>query len=153
MSRLGDNLREARIRAGFTQGSLAKDIGVLGQTIYRWETGSRYPRPNAMDKLANALNITVAQLIGEADLPETATKQIKEGIGIDILQTSGRCNRQSSLSTRLGQIRDEIKDTYGKIDKHEREIIKATLSALEAEISAIENTEKEQIAEATQKMA
>ena len=166
MSRFGDNLKEARTKAGFTQESLAKEIGVLGQTIYRWEAGTRSPRVNIWDKLANALNITVAQLVGSPEYSQAdhrpmegdvdiAAQQIKlpESSLDGLIQASGRCSRPLSLTTRLVQIRDEIKDNYGKIDEHDRSIIKATLAALEADIAAIENTEKERIAEATQKMA
>lgn len=161
----GETLKQFRESAGITQSQLGEYVGVDKNTISRWETGNRGVKDDNCRKLANALNITVAQLMGLPEHPQTDTKSVEAGIDIElqeikrygsldsIIQAPGRCNRSPSLVSRLVQIRDEIKDAYGKIDQHDRSIIKVTLSALEADIVAIENTEKRQAAEATQKMA
>lgn len=40
MMNIGDNIRTARKRKGFTQEELAKQIGVTSQAVSRWESGA-----------------------------------------------------------------------------------------------------------------
>jgi len=70
-------LRDARLRAGLTQHELAHLIGVAGgERISRWELGSSAPRPEILHRLAQALNVGVADLLesgGPADLRRLRT--------------------------------------------------------------------------------
>lgn len=40
---LGTNIKENRLRKGYTQEQLAYELGVSSQTVSRWETGTTYP--------------------------------------------------------------------------------------------------------------
>jgi transcriptional regulator with XRE-family HTH domain len=58
-------LRRLRKRKGLTQQELAKHAGVSQYTITEIETGRRDPRPSTLRKLANALDVEVADLFQE----------------------------------------------------------------------------------------
>ncbi len=70
-------LRDARLRMGLTQHELARLIDVAGgERISRWELGSSAPRPEMLHRLAQALNVGVADLLdagGPADLRRLRT--------------------------------------------------------------------------------
>ena len=70
-------LRDARLRMGLTQHELARLIDVAGgERISRWELGSSAPRAELLHRLAEALNVGVADLLdagGPADLRRLRT--------------------------------------------------------------------------------
>jgi transcriptional regulator with XRE-family HTH domain len=70
-------LRAARLRMGLTQHELARLINVAGgERISRWELGSSAPRPEILQRLAQALNVDAADLLdtaGPADLRRLRT--------------------------------------------------------------------------------
>lgn len=64
----------ARIRKekGLTQKELADRIGVTNATISKWETGKGFPDISLLEPLANALDITISEIIaGEKNSAET----------------------------------------------------------------------------------
>ena len=71
-------LRDARLRMGLTQHELARLIDVAGgERISRWELGSSAPRAELLHRLAEALNVGVADLLdagGPADLRRLRTR-------------------------------------------------------------------------------
>jgi transcriptional regulator with XRE-family HTH domain len=63
---LKERLKETRRRAALTQGELADKAGVSITTIVRIETGEiTEPRVSTLRKLARALDVTPAELLGE----------------------------------------------------------------------------------------
>lgn len=66
---IGDRIAATRKNKGLTQGELATQTGVSAQTVLRWEKGSRSPDAEALPKLARALNVSIAYLMGETDEP------------------------------------------------------------------------------------
>jgi transcriptional regulator with XRE-family HTH domain len=64
---LGEKLREARKKAGFTQRQLAEVIGAKHNSVSNWEKGLNSPNPETIGELCAVLNITPNDLlIGEA---------------------------------------------------------------------------------------
>jgi transcriptional regulator with XRE-family HTH domain len=57
-------VRLRRLR-GFSQRALAEESGVSPATIYELENGRREPNPSTLRKLAGALGVEVADLLGE----------------------------------------------------------------------------------------
>lgn len=55
----------ARYRAerGITQEALADELGVAGQTVWRWENGERTPRPGVAVRISRHTGIPVGELI------------------------------------------------------------------------------------------
>ena len=60
------NLREIRKRMGMTQEMLSAFTGVNRVSIAKYETGKTEPSLKTAEKLANALGVTVDELIGKA---------------------------------------------------------------------------------------
>jgi transcriptional regulator with XRE-family HTH domain len=66
MKQLGDLLEGARTRLALSQGALAGLMEVSQQTVSRWEQGISRPRSRAIAKLAEILNLDVAELTAAA---------------------------------------------------------------------------------------
>lgn len=58
-------LRQFRKQRGLTQKALGKELGVTGQTIWRWENGSRAPRRRDWIQITEKTGLTRSQLFGE----------------------------------------------------------------------------------------
>lgn len=59
-----ENLRERRIYMGMTQVDLANAIGVSDRTIQKYEAGRAIPNSEILSSLADALNISLDELMG-----------------------------------------------------------------------------------------
>ena len=62
-----DNLKRIRTEKGITQGQLADQVGVANTSICNYETGIREPNLDTLKKLANALDVTVDELLKEPE--------------------------------------------------------------------------------------
>lgn len=60
---LGNNLFQARKKAGLSQESVAEKLGVSRQTISKWETDETIPDIYQSKKLAKLYNLTLDELI------------------------------------------------------------------------------------------
>lgn len=74
---LGDRLREARKKKGFTQNYVAKKIDSTYQTISNYERGERDPDTETLVELANLYEVSVAWLVGQTSDPTRPQKQDK----------------------------------------------------------------------------
>ena len=75
----GERLRTLRKSAGLTQQQLADKAGFKSPAIVRYEAGRALPRPQAIEKLAAALGVPVADLDGsnfDLDLNVLLSRQI-----------------------------------------------------------------------------
>ena len=57
-------LRMYRAKADITQSELAEKVGVDAQSIVNWEKGAYMPSLRTTVKLADALGISIDQLVG-----------------------------------------------------------------------------------------
>lgn len=69
MQGIGKRITEARRKARFTQGALAKLIGVSDAAVSQWETEKHQPKRQMMANLAQALGVTVQWLENGNDNP------------------------------------------------------------------------------------
>ena len=53
-------IKEARLRAGFTQGELAKQLGTTQSVVARWESGDRSPSLETIERIAHACGLDVS---------------------------------------------------------------------------------------------
>lgn len=81
MGDYGARIKVAREAANMTQEQLGREIGVTGVTIMRYEKNQREPTQGKLKKLAAALNVPVAVLIGEApiEVPHDASDSLRVG--------------------------------------------------------------------------
>ena len=70
MDAFRENLRECRLQAGLTMQQLADKINVRCLSIYRWETGKRSPALVHVVAIAEALGMSLPELLGIADEEE-----------------------------------------------------------------------------------
>jgi len=73
---IGQRIKEARKRLGFTQQQLADMIpGCSGSRVSNYETGFREPDATMLLALANALCVPVSYFYGLADLEEMSADE------------------------------------------------------------------------------
>lgn len=74
---LGQRVRELREAKGWSQEELARRVGLNPKTIYNYEAGARgvkEPPLSTVKALANALNVTLEELLAE---PENGAEPAK----------------------------------------------------------------------------
>ena len=64
MIRLGERIRELRLRDGRTQETLARELGVTAQAVSRWEKGICYPDMEMIPSVANCFGVSIDELFG-----------------------------------------------------------------------------------------
>lgn len=62
---LNENIRNFRKQKGLSQEELANRIHVVRQTVSKWESGLSVPDSSMLINLANELDVTVSDLLGE----------------------------------------------------------------------------------------
>ncbi len=80
-----DTVKEIRRRKGWSQKDLAEESGVGQDTISGIESGRHEPRPSTLRKLADALDVEVADFFREpavplADAPEAGPSLLDKGL-------------------------------------------------------------------------
>ena len=61
---LGKKIAEARRSTGMTQSALALRVGVTAQAVSKWEQGRSCPDIAILDEIADALGISLFELLG-----------------------------------------------------------------------------------------
>ena len=85
-----ENLRTIRKARGLTLKQLAEIIGVTEVSISQYELGKRQPNNEGLLKLAEALDTTVGELLGE-------TKKESTSIGDELMDILEACRDRSDL--------------------------------------------------------
>ena len=70
---LGANIKEYRLKKGYTQEQLAYELGVSSQTVSRWETGINYPDIVMLPIIAELFDTSIDNLMGYTK--ECSTKE------------------------------------------------------------------------------
>ena len=84
---IGDRIRIRRKALKLSAETLAEKLGVIRNTIYRWEAGERTPSDEDKRRLAIALETSVSYLLEEIDDPlQLAVRDYPEGPVSDILE-------------------------------------------------------------------
>ena len=110
MSLLGNRLRQARKKKGFTQDYVAKIIGSTYQTISNYERGERDPDTETLAGLANLYEVSLDYLAGRTNDPTPPKKRDKPNYEEYVLAAS-------TLPDGLRRISDVI--TKYRIDHSE----------------------------------
>ena len=67
----GAVIRRLRERKKMTQDELAEKICVSGKAVSKWETGQGFPDISLLEPLAQALDISVIELLSGEDIRNT----------------------------------------------------------------------------------
>lgn len=84
MGSFGKRMKARRLELRKSRAAIALELGVVGNTVYRWETGGRSPDQETMLKIANVLDTSVAYLMGETDEPGSQAQKKPSPIGPDL---------------------------------------------------------------------
>ena len=76
----GQTIKNLREKKGFTQAELADKIGVSDKAISKWETAKGLPDINLIESLANALSVSVMELM-------TGNTVVNKNISSNILRS------------------------------------------------------------------
>ena len=60
----GQKIRDLRKKHGITQKALADKLGTSPQNLAQYESGKRHPKIETLQKIADALDIPVSDIIG-----------------------------------------------------------------------------------------
>lgn len=86
---IGQRIKTVREQAGITQAALGEKIGVSGVAIMRYEKGTRQPRLEQLDAIADALNVSPFYLLGDETAKMSRTDLV-ESMGLeDYLKSLG----------------------------------------------------------------
>ena len=77
---LANNLKENRKRCGFSQARLAEEADTSTQYIAMIEVSRKFPTPEMLDRLANALGIETYELFVVKPSPEDAMERLHNTI-------------------------------------------------------------------------
>ncbi len=75
---LRENLKNLRKQKGYSQEELADRLGVVRQTISKWEKGQSVPDSEMLMKLADIFEVPVSQLLGRTIMEEHLPDQVAE---------------------------------------------------------------------------
>ena len=125
---LGNNLFQARKKAGLSQEMVAEKLGVSRQTIFKWETDETIPDIYQSKKLAKLYNLTLDELIDfDIDIKEIEeiiknTDEEKESKinwtnawskKYPVLKNYTQQVDISKYSTIIRKLLNSLKDNYG----------------------------------------
>lgn len=82
----GARIKAARKAAGMTQAELATKLGISFQSVAQWENDLRNPKYETLQKIANALGITVLYLMSDPDINSLEEAQNEYSRHIDDLR-------------------------------------------------------------------
>ena len=88
----GENLKTLRKQKGFSQEELATRLHVVRQTISKWEKNLSVPDADTLIRLAEILEVSVSELLGE--------KSENENTASDVAVQLSRINEQLAIKNR-----------------------------------------------------
>ena len=64
MLTIGEAIKKARVAKRYTKADLARKTGLSYQTLDKWEKGKTYPNVFNLIPIADALGVTLDELVG-----------------------------------------------------------------------------------------
>lgn len=101
---VGENIRAARIRAKLTQKQLGELCGIAEPTIRRYELNKLNPKYDTLSRIADALSVSIARLIGYKVNNGYWTERFRDGL------------KEHLADVSFGDAEDALFDLEGAID-------------------------------------
>lgn len=99
-----ENLKTIRKARGFTQEELAIKIDVVRQTVSKWEKGLSVPDADVMIRIADALDVSVSELLGAEVKEEVNRNEVAEQLAKVSEQLAIRNRRSKRIWKIIGFI-------------------------------------------------
>ena len=119
---IGMNINKYRKRMGLTQDELGKKLGIKQQTIAMYENDKTNIKPVTLKKIANALNVSLTDLMPELLLTDSEKKAIINAASNAGPERLSEINRQriENLNKRK---REQLLSNYDKVNEDGKEKI------------------------------
>ena len=116
------NIKKYRKRMGLTQDELGKKLGIKQQTIAMYENDKTNIKPVTLKKIANALNVSLTDLMPELLLTDSEKKAIINAASNAGPERLSEINRQriENLNKRK---REQLLSNYDKVNEDGKEKI------------------------------
>ena len=101
---LSENLKHLRKSKGLTQEELALQLGVVRQTISKWEKGLSVPDSEMLIELSEQFNVPVSALLGDTIEPtdkEDMVKILSEKLALINEQLANAAERKRKITRSL----------------------------------------------------
>ena len=100
---LQENIKNFRKERGLTQEELAIRVNVVRQTVSKWEKGQSVPDADLLQKIAEVLEVSVSQLLGQEKEMEHRN-EIAEQLSRINEQLAVRNRRSKRIWTTVGVV-------------------------------------------------
>ena len=94
---IGSYIAEKRRTLNLTQEQLAKTLGVSNKTISKWENGKCMPDYGIIQKLCEALQVTLAELMEGEDAAKESVHGYEDDQILDLLRRTQELERQRQI--------------------------------------------------------
>lgn len=98
---LGENIKALRKAKGLSQQELAERLHVVRQTVSKWEQGLSVPDSDLLVRLAEALEVTVAELLGTPEPESTAPREPQAILADKLGSLTGELAEQNKRRRRF----------------------------------------------------
>ena len=94
---IGSYIARKRKEKNLTQEQLVKHIGVSNKTISKWERGKCMPDYSILQKLCDALHVTLPELMDGEDAAEDGVRVYDDEQILDLLRCTQELERQKGV--------------------------------------------------------
>jgi len=97
---LANNIKEYRRKCGFSQDKLAELASISSQYLATIETCRKFPTPEVLDSLAEALGIETHELFTIAPTPQNELEKLRQDIIEEVIKTIKQSFAEESKNKR-----------------------------------------------------
>lgn len=96
-STIGSYIAQKRRAKNLTQEQLAEKLGVSNKTISKWENGKCMPDYSIIQKLCDALGVTLPELMDGEDAADSSVRVYDDAKILDLLRRTQELERQKGV--------------------------------------------------------
>ena len=94
---IGSYIMQKRRALNLTQEQLAEELGVSNKTVSKWENGKCMPDYSIIQKLCEALHVTLPELMDGGDAAENSVRVYDDEQILDLLRRTQELERQKNI--------------------------------------------------------
>lgn len=96
---IGEQIKTARKAKGVSQEELAVRLGVVRQTVSKWENGKCMPDYTVIKSLCGELQVTVSELMDAEETEEKSVRVYDDDQILDLLRRTQELEKQKVMLT------------------------------------------------------
>ncbi len=113
--KVGQRIKEWRLRRGYTQEDLASKVGIINQRIYEYEQGRAAVSLEMLDEIAKVLSISITDL-----LPETRENENSEAELSRLIEEYKKIKSQELRNVLIKSLFESIQVCKEKVKRVEK---------------------------------